>query len=173
MAGGAHRQTPGRWHHRLSKWLYICEYRANTWDLWVAYHAVFPLGSTDGFLYFRRWLIGLGQEIFEHVVADPDTLIEVPEVLRLWELARRRRSRLWTNEEDPEFESLGYVASEPYKKRTGLGPATLHGQAHARTGLDEDWYELRDEQPSPIGEEGFARRFPRILSYWGGMPGPS
>ncbi|MFG3442261.1 hypothetical protein ACGF0J_33900 [Nonomuraea sp. NPDC047897] len=80
---------------------------------------------------------------------------------------------MWTNEEDPEFESLGYVASEPYTKRTGLELATLHDQAHARTGLGEDWYKMRDEQPSPIGEEEFARRFPRIMSYWGGIPDPS
>ncbi|MFG6195298.1 DUF4240 domain-containing protein [Nonomuraea sp. JJY05] len=156
----------------FQKWLDICEYRSNTWNLWVAYHASVPLGSDDGFLYFRRWLISLGRETFEHVITDPDTLIEVPEVLHLWKLARRRRTRLWTDEEDPEFESLGYLAYKAYTKRTGLELATLHEQAFARTGLGEDWNKMRDEQPSPITEEEFACRFPRILSYWGGMPGP-
>ncbi len=37
--------------------------------------------------------------------------------------------------------------------------------------LGEGRYKMRDEQPSPISEEEFARRFPRIMSYWGGMPG--
>lgn len=66
----------------FQKWLDICEYRSN---MLVAYHATFPLGSDDGFLYFRRWLVSLGRETFERVIADPDQLIEVPEVLRLGE----------------------------------------------------------------------------------------
>ncbi|MFI7452195.1 DUF4240 domain-containing protein [Nonomuraea sp. NPDC049714] len=155
----------------FQKWFNICEYRSNTWDLWVAYHGVFPLGSEDGFLYFRSWLISLGHETFEHVVTDPDTLIEVPEVLHLQKLTRRRKSGLWTNEEYPEFQLLAAVAWGPYKKCTGLELETLHDCAHARTGLDEGWYKLRDEQPNPISEEEFARRFPRIMRYWGGMPG--
>jgi hypothetical protein len=74
-----------------------------------------------------------------HVLADPDGLIEVPEV----KLARRRGSRLWTNEEYPEFQLLAAVAWEPYKKRTSLELVTLHDQVHARTGLGEDWYSPR------------------------------
>jgi hypothetical protein len=155
----------------FQKWFYICEYRSNTWDLWVAYHATFPLGSEDGFLYFRSWLISLGRETFEHVTTDPDTLIEVPEVLHLWKLARRRPKSGWTNEEYPEFQLLASVAWEPYKKRTGLELDTLLDQAHARTRLGEDLYKMRDEQPGPISEEEFARRFPKMMSYGGGMPG--
>ena len=34
--------------------------------------------SDDGFDYFRGWLIVQGREVFEHVVADPDTLADLP-----------------------------------------------------------------------------------------------
>jgi hypothetical protein len=155
----------------FQKWLDICEYRSNVWDLWVAYHAVFPLGLEDGFLYFRWWLVSLGRETFERVMADPDTLIEAPEVLHLWKLARRRKSGLWSNEEYPEFQLLAAVAWQPYMKHTGLEVRSLQDEAHARTGLGGDWYEMRDDRPSPISEEEFARKFPRIMRYWGGIAG--
>ncbi|MFF5111522.1 DUF4240 domain-containing protein [Streptosporangium sp. NPDC000509] len=148
-------------------WLDVCEYRSNTWELWVAYLLTLPLGSDDGFLYFRYWLVGLGRGTFERVVADPDTLIEVPEVLHLWKVIRKRagKKRLWTDDEWPEFELLAYVAWEPYKKRTGLDLTTLHEKAHARTDLDDDDYEIRGEQWIIDSEEELTRRFPRIAYY--------
>lgn len=36
--------------------------------------------SNDGFDYFRGWLIVQDREVFEHVVADPDALADLPVV---------------------------------------------------------------------------------------------
>jgi hypothetical protein len=149
-------------------WTDICQYRSNTWELWAAYFAVFGSGSDDGFLYFRSWLVSLGRETFECVVAEPDRLIEVLEVLHLWDLVRERTDDelLWTNDEWPEFESLAYVAWDPYEKLTGLEPDTLQDAAHERSGLGEDYFELRGERWIIDSDEELERRFPRIARYW-------
>ncbi|WP_405853696.1 DUF4240 domain-containing protein [Streptomyces sp. NBC_00090] len=46
--------------------------------LWAAAHIANGGCSDDGFDYFRGWLIAQGREVFEHVVADPDALAELP-----------------------------------------------------------------------------------------------
>ncbi|WP_105972067.1 DUF4240 domain-containing protein [Streptomyces geranii] len=48
--------------------------------LWAAAYLVNGGCSDDGFDYFRGWLIAQGREVFERVVADPDTLAELPVV---------------------------------------------------------------------------------------------
>ncbi|GAA0915806.1 DUF4240 domain-containing protein [Nonomuraea longicatena] len=125
----------------FQKWLTLCEYQGNTWDVWGAGTAAFLTSSADSFLYFRRWLIGLGRETFERVIADPETLFEIPETRNLIDL------RTWTAEEWPEFEFLGYVAFKPYRDRAGLDLCTLHEQAAARAGLGEDWDTMRGTPP--------------------------
>ncbi|MFE3493421.1 DUF4240 domain-containing protein [Streptomyces sp. NPDC059175] len=49
--------------------------------LWAAAYVVNGGCSDDGFDYFRGWLIAQGRTIYERVVADPDTLAELPGVL--------------------------------------------------------------------------------------------
>lgn len=46
--------------------------------LWAAAYVVNGGCSDDGFDYFRGWLIVQGCEVFEHVVADPDALADLP-----------------------------------------------------------------------------------------------
>ncbi|MEV6251267.1 DUF4240 domain-containing protein [Streptomyces sp. NPDC051742] len=46
--------------------------------LWAAAYIANGGCSDDGFDYFRGWLIAQGREVFEHVVADPDALAELP-----------------------------------------------------------------------------------------------
>jgi len=48
--------------------------------LWAAAYVINGGCSDDGFDYFRGWLIAQGHEVFERIVADPDTLAEVPVV---------------------------------------------------------------------------------------------
>lgn len=48
--------------------------RAYTVDLWGAAYLINGGASDDGFYYFRCWLIGMGREVYEAAVADPDTL---------------------------------------------------------------------------------------------------
>jgi hypothetical protein len=49
--------------------------------LWAAAYVVNGGCSDDGFDYFRGWLIAQGCTTFERVLADPDTLAELPGVL--------------------------------------------------------------------------------------------
>jgi len=88
---------------------------AFTWDLWAAAERIFGgWCSDDGFCYFGLWMVGLGRDAFERVVADPDALAQVPEVLRLV-----GRSRDEWNDDWPGWESLDYVALEAYEQVVG------------------------------------------------------
>lgn len=48
--------------------------------LWTAAYLINGGCSDDGFEYFRGWLITQGREVFDHAVADPDSLSDVPAV---------------------------------------------------------------------------------------------
>jgi hypothetical protein len=50
--------------------------RAYTVDLWGAAYLINGGASDDGFYYFRCWLIGMGWEIYEAAVANPDSLAD-------------------------------------------------------------------------------------------------
>jgi hypothetical protein len=50
------------------------------WDLWGAGYLITGGCSDDGFDYFRSWLLGQGQAIWQAVLADPDSLADHPEV---------------------------------------------------------------------------------------------
>ncbi|MER7757958.1 DUF4240 domain-containing protein [Kitasatospora sp. NPDC097643] len=52
-------------------------YRA---PLWGAAYLINGGCSDDGFDYFRGWLITQGRATFEHAIADPDALAELPAV---------------------------------------------------------------------------------------------
>ncbi|MFI9550510.1 DUF4240 domain-containing protein [Nonomuraea endophytica] len=147
----------------FDEWIIGAQRQVDTWLMWGAMRALFGGGSSDGFWYFQMWLVGLGREVFERAAHDPDALAEVPEVRRLVTIMRRRR--MWTTEEWPELEGLGYVALAAWERVTGgdwksLADAlaarghTLYGFPHP---TDEEW-ELDD------GEES-ARRLPRINRY--------
>jgi hypothetical protein len=53
--------------------------------------------SVDAFLYARLAVVAHGREVYERVLADPTTMLK-----------------------DTEFESLLYVASQSYERKTGL-----------------------------------------------------
>ncbi len=58
--------------------------------------------SDDTFLYFRCWLIGLGEKIFEQTIKNPDYLADVIEQGVV-----------------PDFEDLLYVSTTAYQNKTG------------------------------------------------------
>lgn len=50
--------------------------RAYTVDLWGAAYLINGGASDDGFYYFRCWLIGMGQAVYEAAIAVPDSLAD-------------------------------------------------------------------------------------------------
>jgi hypothetical protein len=134
--------------------------RVDTWLMWgVGAHLMQGYCSTDGFFYFQPWLVGLGRDMFERVVADPDALADAPEVQRL----AGRSVKDWADEEWPEWESLNYVALHAYEQVTG-----------EEDGLDEVLDARGDGRvcdPEPDGEdwdymsaEERGRRIPRLAA---------
>ena len=53
------------------------ERRANRHDLWRVANLANGGASHDGFYYFRLWLVGMGKQVFEAALADPDSLADV------------------------------------------------------------------------------------------------
>ncbi|MGH7138792.1 MAG: DUF4240 domain-containing protein [Pirellulales bacterium] len=51
--------------------------RAYTADLWGAAYVINGGASDDGFYYFRCWLIGMGKDVYESALANPDSLSDV------------------------------------------------------------------------------------------------
>jgi hypothetical protein len=51
--------------------------QAYTVDLWGAAYTINGGASDDGFYYFRCWLIGMGRQVYEAAVRDPDSLAAV------------------------------------------------------------------------------------------------
>ncbi len=131
-------------------------------------------GSLDGFEYFVKWLVSLGRAAFEQVAAGPDRVIELPEFLRPLEVRRERLANdefpVWSAEEEPEFELLGYVTFGPYEKATGLDVVRLGDAVHARgvrgkfpligAAFDGEEWDFGDETE-------FARGLPRLTAYRG------
>jgi hypothetical protein len=46
-------------------------------DLWAAAYVINGGASDDGFYYFRCWLIGMGRQIYESAIKDPNSLADV------------------------------------------------------------------------------------------------
>ncbi|MEU5877724.1 DUF4240 domain-containing protein [Spirillospora sp. NPDC047279] len=132
--------------------------RTDTWLMWgAAYLVCDSLCSSDGFWYFQPWLVGLGRETFERVVADPDELINVPEIRRL----AGRPTGDWSNADWPGWESLNYSARVAYDKVTG----EVEGIFDAMEARGH----LSGSDPDPSGERWdfedpaeAARRLPRL-----------
>lgn len=76
--------------------------------LWAAAYVINGGCSDDGFDYFRGWLIAQGHEVYERVVADPDTLADLPVICAKSPAAR-----------PVECEDTLYIASRAYRAATG------------------------------------------------------
>ncbi len=51
--------------------------RAYSLDHWGAAYSINGGASDDGFYYFRCWLIGMGRNVYESAVANPDSLADI------------------------------------------------------------------------------------------------
>jgi Protein of unknown function (DUF4240) len=93
--------------HQVLWGLMVDSYRD---PLWAAAYLINGGCSDDGFEYFRGWLIVQGHEVYERVMADPDTLADLPVV------------RTKTPTAGPvECEDTLYIASRAYRAATGEG----------------------------------------------------
>ncbi|MEU6719592.1 DUF4240 domain-containing protein [Nonomuraea sp. NPDC046802] len=110
--------------------------RAYTSDLYGAFYNVLDEGSLDGFEYFNLWLVSLGRMNFEAVVGDPDKLIDLPQIQYLLDVQvarlQERKSEIWSREERPQFEILGYVAYDPYETVSGRPAESLFDAVRGR-----------------------------------------
>lgn len=75
-----------------------------SWNLWGAAYLMNGGCSDDGFDYFRAWLMAQGQQTFDKVVKDPDTLATLAD-------PGSRASR--------GFEEFMHLARETYEEKTG------------------------------------------------------
>jgi hypothetical protein len=94
--------------------------------LWAAAYVINGGCSNDGFEYFRGWLIVQGREVFEHVVADPGTLADLP-VIRA-----QAPGAAYLECEDTLYASRAYWAAtgeelHRTRPRSGTGSWTPHG----------------------------------------------
>lgn len=75
--------------------------RATSVELWCAADLLTYGVDEDGFLDFRYWLIGSGRLVYDAAIANPDSLVS-----------------MFNEEELYDFNELGYVPNELFKKRS-------------------------------------------------------
>jgi len=120
--------------------------------MWAAgYRIMSGLCLADGFWYLPPWVIGLGRNHFEQVVANPDALANIPQV-------RRAASTMdhWTDDDWPCWEALNYVSRGAYDRATG----EVEGIINALDELDhvhpEDPAPTRYREPPPAPTRAWA-----------------
>jgi len=118
--------------------------RANRWDLWAAAYLALGGASDDSFLDFRNWLISHGQETYERVLADPDSVADLT-----WD------------EDENDFGAAEGWAYAPLE--------VLEERGFDEDDLDDEDDDLDDQFGEPSGEpfpedddDWFAARFPRL-----------
>ena len=62
---------------RFDRWFQEKTNALYTYDHWGAAYFINGGASDDGFYYFRCWLVGMGKQIYEAALKDPDTLADV------------------------------------------------------------------------------------------------
>lgn len=107
------------------------------WDLWGAAYIIASGCSNDGFVYFRHWLISMGQRVFQAVLADPESLAGAADTPGV---------------EDVFFEEFAYVPAEAYEEATGRELPPYTG-AIQQLPKGEPWSSAGDD---------LKRRFPKL-----------
>jgi hypothetical protein len=113
--------------------------RAYRWDLWGAGYVINGGMSDDGFEYFCDWLIGRGRAVFEHALADPDALADVPAA----------------EEGEVEAEELRYAVQKAYEDAFGE-ELPDSGVRFPEEPAGEEW-----------DEDDLDRLFPRLTARFG------
>ncbi|WP_192930878.1 DUF4240 domain-containing protein [Deinococcus sp. AJ005] len=104
--------------------------KANTWEVWAAAYIINGGASDDGFDYFRGWLVMQGEEVFNAVLANIESLAT-------YEGARF---------EEAEWEDVLYLPARVFEQKTGrhLGISQLSSETRGDA-WDED--ELAEKYP--------------------------
>lgn len=118
---------------------YVAMDKAYTWDLWGVAYLIQGGCSDDAFMDFRSCLIACGQDIFERAVADPESLLSIPQ------------SNLSTLFE----EGLLYVGPAVYESISGHAPARPVSPAEPSGSA---WEETRED---------LMQRFPKAWAQYG------
>lgn len=113
-------------------------------DLWGAAYLINGGCSDDGFHAFRCWLVGMGRDVYEKALADPDSLADV------------------LHGDWPHEAYLDAAAPRAWEEKTGRTDREYYAE------LDK----LRDRRPDTGEDEGefwdfdddeeMRRRFPRL-----------
>ncbi|MCL1038446.1 DUF4240 domain-containing protein [Shewanella submarina] len=92
--------------------------RSYLWSVWGAAYVLTGIDSEYEFAEFRSYLISLGKEWFEKIIANPDSLAQVPEFPLVDDYAY------------PFLEEYDLIAGQLYEERTGKElPFVPSGQA--------------------------------------------
>ncbi|MFD9427814.1 MULTISPECIES: DUF4240 domain-containing protein [unclassified Streptomyces] len=125
---------------------------AYRWPLWKAAYLIEGGCGDDGFRDFRDGLILLGRETFTRAVADPDSLAELPVVVRM------SGGSGWIG-----YESLSGPTAEAYRGITGetesldtAVEAALAGRTDPVQPSGDDWDAEDDDE--------MRRRLPRLAA---------
>jgi hypothetical protein len=121
--------------------------------LWNAAYLIEGGCGDDGFMDFRDGLILLGRDTFTRAVADPDSLAELPVVVRM-----SRDESGWIG-----FESLSYPINKAYRRSQGeidsfneAVEAGVRAMTRPEKPTGDDW-DVEDDQE-------MHRRLPRLAA---------
>jgi hypothetical protein len=138
--------------------------RATRWDIWGAGYVLDEGMGDDSFKDFRSWLIGQGRDVFEAVLADPDSLVDVPGLVF---------------GDTHSAETFGGVGLGIFHAIFGEEPSdSEYGELFEleRLYLNEDEQSYSDGDPGgePWDEQGddLVRLYPRLMRFVGWHEGP-
>lgn len=127
--------------------------RADQGDVWAAGVLLNAgHGSDDGFEYFRNWLIGQGQAVYEAALARPDSLADV-------------EVEMLDGRPHAEWESHRSIAVEVFEMKTRANPYEV---AAARFPRSNPWTESAFDW-SAYTNEVMQQKLPRLWSRYGGF----
>jgi hypothetical protein len=116
-----------------------------TQDHWGAAYLINGGASDDGFYYWRCWLVGMGKQVYEAALANPDTLADVVTPLYDYEAEIYGVAR-------NAWEQLGLAYEDFDKASEALGD-------RVHPGLTGDDWNFDDN-------EEIQRRFPRLAAMY-------
>jgi hypothetical protein len=115
---------------------------ANDFKIMAADKIIDGAVTDDPYLYFRFWLIGLGEKTFKETLKNPDYLATVVE-----------------KGVEPDFESLLYVSTKAFMNKTGKKTEddSFPRNVAFKKGLDYDFY-----APATTGKEWTTDDLPKL-----------
>ncbi|MEU4805350.1 DUF4240 domain-containing protein [Actinosynnema sp. NPDC023587] len=126
---------------------------AYRYPLWNAAYLIEGGCGDDGFTDFRDGLVLLGRDTFTRAVADPDTLADLPVVVRMG-----TGNKGWIG-----YEAVGYLVKDAYRAVRGevdsfdaVVDGALSTTTRSRTPAGERW--------DPEDEDEARRRLPRLAA---------